>query len=341
MVTAVCQVRTKINFMAKTKWIIEPSTLTIYPKRNLRIVGLIFFVLIAGFIFFLSRSLQGYSSGFTFGYYGFLLLVPLLLIFIAETKVIFDGNSRKLYKKIGFLPIGSIPFDDIASVQAYEILGSGYNYRLFKKSNRHGKGLIVSSGYNKASNANLIQFQQEVLPKIDELVFANAPVVPKQTIYDFQFFKEEGGVYLLRDNKIGSLIIGLILIGVTVAILLNPNFLTNEGSIQKILLTYFPSLIGLALLFAATSNIRFDKAQRKIIRSTFAGRVVKEYPFDHLIRFQIIRKTTNFIYSGTEVRAEIELPAKNKITTLILKNFTGTKKIDRFIDEANTILGRI
>jgi hypothetical protein len=341
MVTAVCLVRTKINFMAKTKWIIEPSTLTIYPKRNLRIVGLIFFVLIAGFIFFLSRSLQGYSSGFTFGYYGFLLLVPLLLIFIAETKVIFDGNSRKLYKKIGFLPIGSIPFDDIASVQAYEILGSGYNYRLFKKSNRHGKGLIVSAGYNKASNANLIQFQQEVLPKIDELVFANAPVVPKQTIYDFQFFKEEGGVYLLRDNKIGSLIIGLILIGVTVAILLNPNFLTNEGSIQKILLTYFPALIGLALLFAATSNIRFDKAQRKIIRSTFAGRVVKEYPFDHLIRFQIIRKTTNFIYSGTEVRAEIELPAKNKITTLILKNFTGTKKIDRFIDEANTILGRI
>jgi len=327
--------------MAKTKWIIEPGILTIYPKRNLRIVGLIFFVLIAGFIFFLSRSLQGYSAGFTFAYYGFLLLIPLLLIFIAETKVVFDGNSRQLYKKIGFLPIGSIPFDDIASVQPYEILGSGYNYRLFKKSNRHGKGLIVSSGYNKATNANLIQFQQEVLPKIDELVFANAPVIPKQTIYDFQFFKEEGGVYLLRDNKTGSLVFGLILIGVTIAILLNPGFLTNEGSIQKILLTYFPAVIGLALLFAATSNIRFDKGQRKIIRSTFAGRVVKEYPFDDLIRFQIIRKTTNLIYSGTEVRAEIEVPAKKKTITLILKNFIGTKRIDRFIDEANTILGRI
>ena len=327
--------------MAKTKWIIEPSTLTIYPKRNLRIVGLIFFVLIAAFIFFLSRSVQGYSAGLTLGYYGCLLLIPLLLIFIAETKVIFDGNSRILYKKIGFLPTGSIPFDDIASVQAYEIMGSGYNYRLFKKSNRHGKGVIVSSGYSKATNPNLIQFQQEVLPKIDELVFANAPVIPKQTIYDFQFFKEEGGVYLLRDNKIGSLIIGLILIGVTVAILFSPDFLANEGSIQKILLTYFPAAIGLALLFAATSNIRFDKSQRKIIRSTFAGRVLKEYPFDDLIRFQIIRKTTNLIYSGTEVRAEILLPAKNKTTTLILKSFIGTKKIERFLDEANTILGRI
>jgi hypothetical protein len=327
--------------MAKTKWIIEPSKLIIYPKRNLRIVGLIFFVLIAAIIFFLSRSEKDYSTGLTLGYYGVLLLIPLLLIFIAETKVIFDGSSRVLYKKIGFLPTGSIPFDDIASVQAYEIMGSGYNYRLFKKSNRHGKGIIVSSGYSKASNPNLIQFQQEVLPKIDELVFANAPVIPKQTIYDFQFFKEEGGVYLLRDNKIGSLIIGLILIGVTVLILLNPDFLTNEGSFQKILLTYFPAIIGLALLFAATSNIRFDKSQRKIIRSTFAGRVLKEYPFEDLVRFQIIRKTTNLIYSGTEVRAEILLPTKNKTTTLILKSFIGTKKIERFLDEANTILGRI
>lgn len=304
-------------------------------------VGIIFFVLIAALIFFLSRSVPGYSAEFTGAYYGFLLLIPLLLILMAETKVIFDGNSRVLYKKIAFLPTGSIPFDDIASVEPYEVLGSGFSYKLFKKSNRHGRGLLVSSGYSKATHANLIAFQQEVLPKIDELVFANAPVIQKQAIYDFRFFKEEGGVYLLRDNKIGSLIVGLILIGVTVAILLNPDFLTHERSFQKILLTYFPAVIGLALLFAASSNIRFDKNQRKIIRSTFAGRVVKEHPFEDLIRFQIIRKTTNFIYSGTEVRTEILLPAKNKTITLILKSFIGTKRIQRFLDEANTILGRI
>ncbi|MEH3113624.1 hypothetical protein [Pedobacter terrae] len=327
--------------MAKTKWIIGPSTLTIYPKRNLRIIGIIFFVLFAAFIFFLSRSMQGYSTGFTFGYYGFLLLIPLMLIFAAETKVIFDGSSRILYKRIAFLPIGSIPFDDIASVEPYEILGSSFNYKLFRKSNRHGRGLQVSAGYSKASDANLIAFQQEVLPKIDELVFAYAPASPKQTIYDFKFFREEGGVYLLRDNKIGSFIFGLIFIGATVAILFSPDFFSGEGSFQKVLITYFPALIGLALLFAATSNVRFDKNQRKVIRSTFKGRFNKEYPFDDLIRFQVIRKTTNFIYSGTEVRAEIFLPAKNKTITLNLKSFIGTKKIEHFLDEANTILGRI
>ncbi|SFA42652.1 hypothetical protein SAMN04488511_103115 [Pedobacter suwonensis] len=327
--------------MAKTKWIIGPDTLTIYPKRNLRIIGIIFFVLFAAFIFFLFRSMPGYSTGFTLGYYAIFLLIPLMLIFAAETKVIFDGSSRVLYKKIAFLPIGSIPFDDIASVEPYEILGSGFNYKLFRKSNRHGRGLLVSAGYSKTSDLNLIAFQQEVLPKIDELVFANAPVIPKQTIYDFRFFKEEGGVYLLRDNKTGSFIFGLIFIGATVAILFSPDFLSGEGSFQKILLTYFPAIIGFALLFAATSNIRFDKNQKKIIRSTFAGRFNKEYSFDELIRFQVIRKNTNFIYSGTEVRAEIFLPAKNKTTVLNLKSFIGTKKIERFLDEANTILGRI
>ncbi|WP_412466526.1 hypothetical protein [Pedobacter sp. KLB.chiD] len=327
--------------MAKTKWIIGPDTLTIYPKGNLRIIGIIFFVFFAAFIFFLSKSMERYSTGFTNGYYGILLLIPLMLIFVAETKVLFYGSSRVLYKRIAFLPIGSIPFDDIASVEPYEISGSGFNYKLFRNSNRHGRGLSVSAGYSKATEANLIAFQQEVLPKIDELVFANAPIIPKQTIYDFRFFKEEGDVYLLRDNKIGSFIVGLIFIGATVTILFSPDFLSTEGSFQKILITYFPALIGLALLFAASSNIRFDKNQSKIIRSTFAGRFKKEYSFDDLIRFQVIRKTTNFIYSGTEVRAEIFVPAKNKTITLNLKSFIGTKKIERFLDEANTILGRI
>jgi len=327
--------------MAKAKWIIEPSVLTIYPKRNLRIIGLVFLIIIIVFIFFLLKGLQGVPAQFAILYFGFLLLIPLFVVFMAESKIIFDGRSRKLYKKIAFLPAGSIAFEDIAAVEPYQIIGSGFSYRAFRKSNRHGKGLIVSPGYNKSSDPNLIKFQQEVLPKIDELVFANAPVLPKQTIYEFNFFKEEGGVYTIRDNKIGSFVIGIIMIGISVAILLNPNFMADEETFKRLLTTYFPLIIGLVFLFGFFSSIRFDKNQRKVLHSTFAGRVVKEYPFDDLIRFQIVRKTTNFVYSGTEVRAEFNVPSKNKITTLMIKNFRGTKKIDRFIDEANTILGRI
>lgn len=327
--------------MTKTKWLIEPSTLTIYPKRVLRLVGLIFFVLIAVLLLYLNQLSGFYSSSMGLFYNGFLLLVPILLILVGESKIVFDGSSRKLYKKISFLTIGSIPFDDIAAVEPYQIIGSGFNYRLFKKSNRHGQGLIISSGYNKGTNANLIAFENEVLPKIDELVFANAPVIAKQKIYDFEFFIEEGGIYTVRDNKLGGLIVGLILIAVTIAILCTPSFMDSENSFKRILTTYFPLVIGLVFVFAYFSSIIFDKHAQKIIHSTFAGRIKKEYNFNDLIRFQIIRKTTNFIYSGTEVRAQLDLNKDNKVKELMLRNFRSTKKIERFLDEANTILGRL
>ncbi|MFW0714835.1 hypothetical protein [Pedobacter sp. N23S346] len=327
--------------MAKTKWIIETNTLTIYPKRSLRILGLIFFILVAVFIYFLATEMSGYSIATSITYYGLLLMIPLLLVLMAESKLIFNGTDRKLYKKIGFLPIGSIPFDDIAAIEPYETLGSSFSYSLFKKSNRHGKGLAVSAGYSKATDANLIQYQNEVLPKIDELVFANAPIISKQAIFDFEFFKEEGGVYTLRQNKIGGLILGIIMIGITVAIWLNPDFMMEEAAFKRILVTYFPLIIGLVFIYAFFSSIKFDKNQGKLIHSTFGGRKVTEYTFDDLVRFQIVRKTTNLIYSGTDVNAEIYLPNKNKMKTLAMRSFIGTKKIDRFLDEANTILGRI
>ncbi|MCX2582333.1 hypothetical protein [Pedobacter sp. MR22-3] len=327
--------------MAKTKWIIEPNTLTIYPKRNLRIVGLVFFILFLGLVYYLSTQMSGYSQSTAIIYCGVLLMVPLLLVWMAESKLIFNGTDRTLYRKIGFLPVGSISFDDIAAVDSYEVYGGGYSYRLFKKSNRHGKGLPVSNGYSKVTDANLIQYQNEVLPKIDELVFANAPVIPKQAIYDFEFFKEEGGIYQLKQQKIGGVIVGLIMIGITVAILLQPDFMAGENDFKRILVTYFPLIIGLVLFYMVFSSVKFDKHQRKLIHATFGGRKVKEYAFDDIIRFQIVRKTTNLIYSGTEVNAEIYLPGKDKMRVMSLKSFMGTKKIDRFLDELNTILGRI
>lgn len=327
--------------MAKTKWIIDANTLTIYPKRNLRIIGLIFFILFAIFIYFLATQMSGYGIATSITYYGVLLLIPLFLIFFAESKVIFNGLDRRLYKKISFLPIGSIPFDDIVAVEPYQTLGSGFNYSLYKKSNRYGRGLVVSAGYSKPTDTNLIQYQNEVLPKIDELVFANAPVILKQAIFDFEFFKDEGGVYVLRQNKIGGLILGLVLISITVAIWLNPDFMIEEAAFKRILVTYFPLIIGLVFIYTFFSSIKFDKNRGKLIHSTFGGRSVHEYDFDDLMRFQIVRKTTNLIYSGTEVNAEIYLPGKDKVKTMAMKSFIGTKKIDRFLDEVNTILGRI
>lgn len=343
MVMEACQEATKTRRlnMAKTKWIIEPSKLTIYPKRGLRLMGLIFLVLVVGISIYLYTQQKSLAMQFGIGFLVFMILFPIIILLLGENNIVFDGSSRTMFNKIAGITIGSIPFDQIAAVEPYQILGSGFNYRVFKKSNRHGKGVIISAGYSKASILNLQAFEQEVLPKIDELVFANAPVIPKQTIYSFEFFKEEGGTYTVRDNKVAALIFGVILIGITVAILLNPTFMANEDEFKRFLTTYFPLLIGIILVSSFFSSVTFDKNQQQIIHSTFAGRFKKVYSFDDLVRFQVVRKSTNFIYTGTEVKAQIESKAKNKSLELILRNFRSTKKIQRFLDEANTILGRI
>jgi hypothetical protein len=267
-----------------------------------------------------------------------ILVICLILFGIGERKVIFDSSSQQMYVKMFGVTTSSTPFDQIAAVTPYQTMGA-ISYRVFTKKNRHGRGIPISGGYSRQTNKNLIQYQQEALPRIDELVFSNRPPEVKQAIYEFQFFKEEGGVYTITKNKTGGLVFGVLLCALTIYALFHPEFMSDEVSYKRILVTYFPLLIGLALICACFTSISFDKNRRQIIVSYLGGITRKEYSFDDFVRFQIVRKSTNFVYSGTEVKALLNIPDKGKTRELFLRNFTGTKKIERFIDEASTILG--
>ena len=318
--------------MAKTYWINEPYTLTVYPVRVLRLLGIIYFLgfTALGIFLYISKVM---NSLFVFSIFeGFIVFLCLILYAIGERKVIFDGSSRQMYTKMLGLTINTIPFDQIAAVTPYHMMGA-ISYRVFTKQNRHGKGIPVSGGYSKRTNKNLIAYEQEVLPRIDELVFSNRPVEVKQAISEFQFFKEEAGIYTIKNNKIGGLIFGILLSAITVFILFHPEFMIDEVTYKRILATYFPLLLGLILIGVYFSSVSFDKNRREIISSALGGIMRKTYSFDDFIRFQIVRKTTNAIYSGTEVKAQL------KTREILLMTFRNTKKIERFIDEANTILG--
>ncbi|MDN5288892.1 MAG: hypothetical protein JWR38_5166 [Mucilaginibacter sp.] len=324
--------------MAKTYWINEPYTLTIYPVRVLRLLSIVYFIGFTALGIYLYMSKVMDSTYLLLIFEGLIVFICLILFGIGERKVIFDGSNQQMYTKMFGLTTSSTPFDQIAAVTPYQVMGAT-SYRVFTKKNRHGKGIPISGGYTKQTNANLIDYQQEVLPRLNELVFASRPPEVKQAIYEFRFFKEEGGVYTITKNKIGGLVIGILLCALTIYALFHPEFMSDEVSYKRILVTYFPLLIGLVLIGACFTSTSFDKNRRQIIVSYPGGIIRKEYSFDDFIRFQIVRKSTNFVYSGTEVKALLNIPNKGKTRELFLRNFTGTKKIERFIDEASTILG--
>lgn len=326
--------------MAKTYWINDSDTLTIYPARIVRTLSIVYLLVfsVMNIVLYANHILNSISGVLIFE---MLIVVICLIIFgLGARQVIFDRDSRMMYIKVFNLTMRSIPFDQIAAITPYDVMG-GTSYRVFTKENRHGKGIMISAGYAKRNHQNLMAYEQEVLPKINELVFSNRPIKPKTAIYDFKYFKENGNVYTLSYGKIMNLIAGLLLAALTAYILFHPGFLENEAGYKKLLVTYFPLLLGLILINSFFSVVIFDKGNRQITDSTLGGLIKRVYSFDDFYRFVIVRKSVNFIYSGTEVKAQLRIPnTGNKFRQLLLIHFRSTKKIQHFIDEADTILGR-
>lgn len=322
--------------MAKTKWTIEADNLTIYPSLIARTLSIIYFIAASALIITLFIN-QNIPLGSLINYEIFILVTSLVLFGVGGRHIFFDGINQIMSVKVFGIAIKNIPFNQIGKVTSYSVAGS-YCYKIFTAAYSHGRGIAVSAGYSKATDQNLIAYQQEVLPKIDQLVFASQPLIAKPVIYDFKYFKEENGVYKVKSDRVASLIFGILLIGVTPLILNTPDFMSNDSDIKRILVTYFPLVIGLVLASTFFRSVKFDKNSRQIIHKSITG--LKVYSYNDFIRFLIVRKTTNLIYSGTEIKAEIYLPETKKVKVLFLTSFWKTKKVQRFIDETNTILGK-
>jgi len=326
--------------MIKTKWKIEADEITLYPNLMASVFGLIFLAIFIAFGIYAKNTFLSSTISMT-SYMIIVSLLTAMFLLLARNKVVFDRVNKQMYLKLfGVLTIKTVDFSNIAAIQAVHQNGAGFNFQVFQRDNRHGKGIGISAGYSKETNKNAIALTNEVFPLIDSFL-AEVPfndVVPSvEPISDYLYFKVDQGIYTLKSD--GSLVLvlggfGIIAWGIFAYFGITPS-LSND----PIFLVYLPVLFGLFLLFASTKKISFD-TYSKVIRTSFIGGLKsKEYAFSSFRGFDIVRKTTNFVYSGTDVNIKLEDSKNNKIYGVLLQSFRSPKKIEQFIRETESIIG--
>lgn len=328
--------------MRKTTWLISADKIQLYPFRVYRpisiAVGLVF---IAIWSYMLKSSPVLAQEGGIVGGYTIIILFSVLLFAVGNTFILFDANRKRVYCKLaGFITIQSLAFDDIAVIQP--VTGTSIVYRIFTKNDRHGKGHTISSYYSGWKDKDLAPFQQEVLPAIDKMVFGSPDLRQEPTyvpITDFRFFTEKDGAYVMKMRKIPMFIFMLLFLAWWLYALLTPGYADNQTTAKKMLAIWFP--FGMVILFAfAVFNVFiFDVQKRTITQSLLGGLIRRTYRMDDFIRFRIVRKTTNMVYSGTEIRMEMAIPNSTKIRFISLRQFNSTKQIERFLQETEELLG--
>ncbi|MFC4197500.1 hypothetical protein [Pedobacter jamesrossensis] len=243
-------------------------------------------------------------------------------------------------KLMGFLPVSSIPFSRIYGISPVtDTLGS-YKYKVFKKENRYGKGILVSCAYGKNDDPNAIAFVNEVITPIHQLLATyDAPDDFKVPIIDnYEFFNVVGGAYTIKKNKTGSIIFGLTLLVIGIHELTPDAWLGHEINLGRICFLMFMLIGGPAIILAGLTEVTFDRGSRLLTRKNPIGWGNKTYSFDDYNGVQTVRKSTNLIYTGTDVQVYFLQPQSQKEEVLVLQSFFSTRKVEKFIAELNTIM---
>jgi len=326
--------------LSKTRWRITPNQITIYPYGLSYILAAVMAVIFASgylvYVFYLQSPLSSSAP----------LLITLLAVLVlfvgwAGTSVEFDVSSGVMRKKLfGLIPVSSIPFSHIYGINPVSNMMGGYKYCFFKKENRYGKGLLVSCSYGKNDDPNAIAFFDEVITPIHRLLEAyDGPEDFKpQVIEEYRFFKVEGESYIIKKNKIANVFFGLILLGIGIHELTPYAWLGEGLSLGRICFFLFTFIGGPAIALAGLTQVTLKRNSRLLTRKNPMGLGNKTYSFDDFIGVQTVRKSTNFIYTGTDVQMYFIKPQTDKQEVIVLQSFFRPKNIERFITELNSII---
>lgn len=329
--------------LTQTRWKIEPDRVTLFPNGFSYVLSVILAIALAGILLIFSRYMNE-SIGGSLPLVLLLLFVVVLFWAHGNTYVVFDGQLQRMQKKLmGLIPVTTVPFHDLQGIQVVtSLLYGGYNYRAFTKANRYGKGTTVSSGYSRADDPNALALIHSVLPAIYKLMNTHedlsAAATPPEPITQYRYFTGHPGNYTLKKNKPAGILIGLALLGLGIYMMIDSPFFADLDSFRRGIILLFLLVCGPAIILAVFTRIVFDPQRQTVSRISPVGLGNRQYQFSEFTGFQTIRRSINFIYSGTDVHMYFAPAGQSKEVALVLRSFRNPHKIDRFVAEVQQIM---
>lgn len=323
--------------MKAKKYVIEPDRIIFYPYIIFKVLSIVFGCLILlPFFYFLFFSFKQASDtdislSISFIYLAFALLFPLLFYIGSQTKVIFDKESKMVMKQSFFITRRLMSFTDIYAIQY--VTGTERTFRLFSNKDKFGKGTVLAGVANKEK----AEFEKNVLPLLANMtaIQENKPAIAPQeqtkipAITSYTYYKHEGNIFELKQsNKVWSFV--LISIGIAV-IALGVN---KQDSREMMFFGLIPVVVGISMWLQKKI---FDTAASTLTVS-YAGIFKQVYPLNTFSQFLIVRRRTNGMYTGTDIRIQFVVNGKTKEANLM--SVKKTNHIDALLAETKNILNQ-
>lgn len=321
--------------ISKTQWKIESDRITICPRGILFILASVLAVIFIGLFLLGQKENAGYMRPLVV----IMALVWLPFLLGGFTCVIFDRNAGRMKQMLfGFLPVRNVPFEKLYQVNMITQRPGGFNFRIFTRANKYGRGTIISSHYSKDTDPNAVAFINEVIPLIHQYLDAVAPLESENTeITDYEYFTEGDGIYTLKVKKAGLVVFGILSLAIGIHECTPDAWMYYLNIVGKLLVTIFPIALGVVFIAAAYTRLTFNMGTRIIERKSPIGIGNRQFSFDSFVNFETVRKTYNGVYTGTDINMFFETTGK-KSNVLRVSTFRNTQQIERFMREIRSII---
>jgi len=327
-----------LKSLYKTRWTIDGNRVAVYPYGVSYILGTVLVIIFVGIMLLYIKYENGSIAG-SVAFLVFLVVILALFFLHGNTYVEFDGSRGIMQKKLfGLIPVKTVPMSELYGINVVTGMG-GYNYRMFLKKDRYGKGILVSSGYSKKNDANAQDLVAQVVPVIHSYLDQYGPVVDSapQPITSYKYYTNTGGSFTIKGRKAGLIVFGILFLALGIHEWIDP-WMKDVSTLKLVLVIVVCLVFGLGFIHAAFTRIVFDTGAQTIKRTSPLGWGDKSISFNDFAGFQTIRKSTNSVYTGTEIQMYYRIPNTQQQASMMLQMLKSSEQIERFLEETKSIM---